>query len=64
MIKPSLWLTKASVGISELKQTIVTAEKAAINAVTKSNFHREFLRISGMTPTDYCRTAVENLEPD
>lgn len=24
---------------------------------TKSNFHREFLRISGMTPTDYRRTA-------
>lgn len=31
---------------------------------TKSNFHREFMRISGMSPTDYRRTAAENPEPD
>ncbi|WP_227509726.1 helix-turn-helix domain-containing protein [Klebsiella michiganensis] len=31
---------------------------------TKSNFHREFLRISGITPTDYRRTAVESRGPD
>lgn len=28
---------------------------------TKSNFHREFLRISGVTPTDYRRAAAESL---
>lgn len=31
---------------------------------TKSNFHREFMRISGMSPTDYRRSAAENPEPD
>lgn len=31
---------------------------------TKSNFHREFMRISGMSPTDYRRAAAENPEPD
>ncbi|ROP48532.1 AraC-like DNA-binding protein [Enterobacter sp. BIGb0383] len=31
---------------------------------TKSNFHREFLRISGVSPTDYRRAAAENPVPD
>ncbi|HBC80814.1 MAG TPA: AraC family transcriptional regulator, partial [Escherichia sp.] len=31
---------------------------------TKSNFNREFTRISGMSPTEYRRSAQEALTPD
>lgn len=31
---------------------------------TKSNFNREFARVSGMSPGDFRRTAADNSEPD
>ncbi len=49
-----------------LRDTALPVTEVMLEAgfATKSNFHREFLRISGMTPTDYRRGAVENRVPD
>lgn len=50
----------------QLRNTALPVTEVMLEAgfATKSNFHREFLRISGMTPTEYRRAAAENAEPD
>ncbi len=50
----------------QLRSTALPVTEVMLEAgfATKSNFHREFLRISGMNPTDYRRAAAENPEPD
>lgn len=50
----------------QLRSTDLSVTEVMLEAgfATKSNFHREFLRISGMSPTDYRRRAAENPGPD
>lgn len=49
-----------------LRNTALPVTEVMLEAgfATKSNFHREFLRISGMTPKDYRRTAAESRGTD
>ncbi|MGK9175659.1 AraC family transcriptional regulator [Yokenella regensburgei] len=45
-------------------QAPVTQVMLEAGFATKSNFNREFVRISGMSPTDFRRTAASNAETD
>lgn len=49
-----------------LRTTALPVTEVMLEAgfATKSNFHREFMRISAMSPTDYRRTTAENPVPD
>ncbi len=64
----SQWINGFRIGYAQqlLRNTALPVTEVMLEAgfATKSNFHREFLRISGMTPTDYRRTAVESRGPD
>lgn len=64
----SQWINGFRIGYAQhlLQNTDLPVTEVMLEAgfATKSNFHREFLRISGMTPTDYRRTAAESPEPD
>jgi AraC-like DNA-binding protein len=64
----SQWINGLRIDYAQqlLRNTTLPVTEVMLEAgfATKSNFHREFLRISGMTPTDYRRTAVESRGPD
>lgn len=64
----SQWINGLRIDYAQqlLRNTALPVTEVMLEAgfATKSNFHREFLRISGMTPTDYRRTAVESRGPD
>lgn len=64
----SQWINGLRIDYAQqlLRNTTLPVTEVMLEAgfATKSNFHREFLRISGMTPTDYRRAAVESRGPD
>ncbi|EKM9598410.1 helix-turn-helix transcriptional regulator [Salmonella enterica] len=64
----SQWINGLRIDYAQqlLRNTDLPVTEVMLEAgfATKSNFHREFLRISGMTPTDYRRAAAESREPD
>ncbi|MFG1172334.1 helix-turn-helix domain-containing protein [Erwiniaceae bacterium CAU 1747] len=64
----SQWINGLRIDYAQqlLRNTALPVTEVMLEAgfATKSNFHREFLRISGITPTDYRRTAAESREPD
>lgn len=64
----SQWINGLRIDYAQqlLRNTALPVTEVMLEAgfATKSNFHREFLRISGITPTDYRRTAVESRGPD
>lgn len=64
----SQWINGLRIDYAQqlLRNTDLPVTEVMLEAgfATKSNFHREFLRISGMTPTDYRRTAAESRGPD
>lgn len=64
----SQWINSFRIGYAQqlLLNTPLPVTEVMLEAgfATKSNFHREFVRISGMTPTDYRRAAAENPVPD
>lgn len=64
----SQWINRFRIGYAQqqLRVTDLPVTEVMLEAgfATKSNFHREFLRISGMSPTDYRRNAAENSVPD
>ncbi|MCB5307428.1 helix-turn-helix domain-containing protein [Yersinia massiliensis] len=64
----SQWINGLRIDYAQqlLRNTALPITEVMLEAgfATKSNFHREFLRISGVTPTDYRRAAAENREPD
>lgn len=64
----SQWINGFRIDFAQqlLRNTALPVTEVMLEAgfATKSNFHREFLRISGMTPTDYRRTAAESLGTD
>lgn len=64
----SQWINGLRIDYAQqlLRNTDLPVTEVMLEAgfATKSNFHREFLRISGVTPTDYRRAAAESLEPD
>lgn len=64
----SQWINGLRIDYAQqlLRNTALPITEVMLEAgfATKSNFHREFLRISGITPTDYRRTAVDSRGPD
>ncbi|MGE9553525.1 helix-turn-helix domain-containing protein, partial [Erwinia amylovora] len=64
----SQWINGFRIDFAQqlLRNTALPVTEVMLEAgfVTKSNFHREFLRISGITPTDYRRTAAESRGTD
>ena len=64
----SQWINSFRIGYAQqmLRSTNRPVTEVMLEAgfATKSNFHREFLRISGISPTDYRRAAAENPVPD
>lgn len=64
----SQWINGLRIDYAQqlLRNTALSVTEVMLEAgfATKSNFHREFLRISGMTPTEFRRTAVESRGPD
>ncbi|NMD82229.1 helix-turn-helix transcriptional regulator [Klebsiella sp. DNRA6] len=64
----SQWINGLRIDYAQqlLRNTTLPVTEVMLEAgfATKSNFHREFLRISGITPTDYRRTAVESRGSD
>lgn len=64
----SQWINGFRIGYAQqlLRSTNLPVTEVMLEAgfATKSNFHREFMRISGMSPTDYRRSAAENPVPD
>ncbi|MEQ5055933.1 AraC family transcriptional regulator [Klebsiella michiganensis] len=64
----SQWINGLRIDYAQqlLRNTDLPVTEVMLEAgfATKSNFHREFLRISGVTPTDYRRATAESREPD
>ena len=64
----SQWINGFRIDFTQqlLRNTALSVTEVMLEAgfATKSNFHREFLRISGMTPTAYRRTAAESRGTD
>lgn len=63
----SQWINGLRIDYAQqlLRNTDLPVTEVMLEAgfATKSNFHREFLRISGVTPTDYRRATAETREP-